>query len=296
MHRRPGIIAVLVVAGLMPSVAGHTQSVRLRYYYQPGEELRYEVKLNGNGTINAPILGRNDPMDMTGRMIYSQKVQSVDAQGNATVQMTVQDWNVNATWGLDVLPVALNLPPLTMKVTPSGKVLSTEVGRAAPGTGADLSGWVGNEALGMDPTFDFAKFFGATRNIGFPLTPVSVGESWEDRTTVALPDGGQLQIDSTSRLVAFKTFAEQPCAQIETTFKVPLNVALSQLGIPFKLEGTESGRLTNYFAYQQGRMLSTSGAVDAQVTMSGSVDLGGGRSQDVAVSMASRTNVQVKLQ
>lgn len=296
MRRRRQYVVMAVVAGLALSNSAGAQSVLLRYSYRPGEVLRYVVTLSGDGTINAPILGRNDPMELSGRMVYAQKVEAVDAQGNATVRMTVEESTVSATWGLDVLPVALNLPPITMRVTPSGKILSTEVGQAPPATGADLSDWVGSDALGVDQTFDFARFFGATRNIGFPTRPVSLGEVWKDRTTVSLPDGAQIRIDSTSRLAGFKKVDGEPCARIDTGFKVPLDVQMAQLGIPFRLEGSESGKLTNYFAYRLGRMLRTSGVVEAQVTMSGTVDVGGGRTQEVAVSMLSQVNLQVELQ
>ena len=284
-------LLALIVAFVVGAVAVG-QSVQLRYAYRQGERLRYDVTLKGNGTISSPTLGQNDPFEMSGTLAYVQDVQKVDQSGNATLHTVVQDSTINATWGGQPIPVALALPPLTVQTTPTGKILSCTVASAStqqlPGlglAGADMA----------TQAFDFSKFFGSTQNIGFPVAAVSPGSEWADTSTVTTPDGARLVITSSSKLLGFADYQGVRCAKIYTTYKAPISLEMVQLGIPFKLAGSEEGTMTAYFAPAEGRLIASLGKVVADLTMSGQVAVGGERQQVVAVGMQSQTDVRVRL-
>jgi hypothetical protein len=288
--RRASCVAILL---LCLGTAASAQLVQLRHKYRQGERLRYGVTLKGNGTISSPTLGRSDPFDMSGALTYVTDVQKVDAAGNATLHIVVEDSSINATLGGQALPVTLNLPPITAKVRPTGKIDSCTVAAPMSQQLPDLGGLSGAGA--MTEAFDFTKFFGTTQNVGFPSHPVSPGSEWSDSVTITTPEGAKLQMKTKSKLLGFSTYQGRHCAKIRTAFTVPLSMQMAQLGIPFVLSGSEEGTVTTYFALAEGRMIGSVGKVMTDMTMStGLAGVGAGQ-QSVSASMRSQTDVRVSL-
>ncbi len=284
-------VAVVILLGI--GVAASAQSVQLRYKFRQGERLRYDVTLKGNGTISSPTLGQSDPFEMSGSLRYVTEVQKVDAAGSAILHTVVEDSSINATVGGQAVPLTLNLPAITTKLTATGKILNCTVAAPMSQQLPALGGLSGAGAA--TEAFDFTKFFGATQNIGFPSRPVSPGTQWSDSVNITTADGAKLQIKSNSKLLGFTTYQGRRCAKIRTTFTAPLSMQMAQLGIPFALTGSEQGTMTTYFALAEGRMIGSVGKVTTDITMSTGLGGIGAGQQSASASIRSQTDVRVNL-
>ncbi|MFQ5809775.1 MAG: hypothetical protein ACE5JM_09175, partial [Armatimonadota bacterium] len=189
------------------------------------------------------------------------------------------------------LPLTVDLPAVTAKTSPRGKILSWSVAGPAsqqlpalglPGAGA-----------ATEP-FDLTKFFGTTQNVGFPRQAVTAGSEWSDTATITTAEGVKINVSNRSKLLGLVNYQGRRCAKIRTTFVIPLSMQMAQMGIPFVLSGSEQGTVTTYFALAEGRMIASMGKVRTDITMgTGMPAMATG--QSVAVSMQSETDVRANL-
>jgi hypothetical protein len=194
-------------------------------------------------------------------------------------------------WRGQPLPVTLDLPPITAKVSPSGKILSCTA--AAPASQQLPSMGLSGPGAATQ-AFDLTKFFGTTQSAGFPRQPVAPGSEWSDSATITTAEGAKIKVSTTSKLLGIVNYRGRQCAKIRTAFSVPLSMQMAQMGIPFVLTGSEQGTVTTYFAVAEGRMIGTVGKVQTDMTMgTGMPAMGTG--QSVAVTMKTETDVRVSL-
>ena len=290
-RRHASLVVVLILAW---TVAAH--AVALRYKFSPGETLQYQTKLGGQGTITA--MGRTDPVTMSGWLVHQQSVRSVDRAGRATLVVSVPRSSLQATWAGQALPANVSIPPMTLVVTPTGQIVSSQVQQAAGGADAGqlgqlLGGAGGLGALGADPTgFDFGKFMASVENLGFPAGDVQPGQSWTDQTVVNSPNGQQITIKSSSRLAGFSSYAGRQCAQITTTYSLPLTLSLPFLADMVQMTGSQTGNNQTFFDLAAGHPLHSQGTVVSRMTLR-APDLGNGQATEV--SIRANLNVQTDL-
>jgi hypothetical protein len=228
---------------------------------------------------------------MSGSLRYVSEVQKIDSSGNATVHTVVEDSSLTATWMGQPIPMTLQLPPVTTRMAPTGKILSCTVATSAsqqlPSLGLSGTG-------AATQAFDLTKFFGTTQNAGFPRQPISPGTEWSDTATITTAEGSKINVSSTSKLLGLVTYRGRQCAKISTTFSVPLSMQMAQEGLPFVLSGSDEGTVTTYFALAEGRMIGSVGKTHTNMTMGTGLP-GVGTGMGISVSIQCQTDVRVAL-
>jgi hypothetical protein len=163
-----------------PLAAG---TVLMRFKYVQGEVLRYHMTMNM--AMSIPMNGQSMPMNTTADMTTTQTVQSVDAQGNATLIATIDNPNMNMTMNGQPFPLPASATDslktgYTEVISPLGGILSMKANAPA----AQAGGSAGMAAPGMPSVtgmFGQGQLSGLT---ALPDHPVKVGDIW--RTTGSL--------------------------------------------------------------------------------------------------------------
>jgi hypothetical protein len=288
------ILAAAAVAALGLAPAAGAADVALRYKMAPNQTLTYECSTNGEGTIEA--MGRTDPLTMAATFTYTMTCAAKDETGNMTIVHRVLNPVVEATWGSQVLPVALNIPVVTTVISPTGKVLKTTVERPQPVASADgggLAGQLGGGLMG-DATFDVGQFFGELHGPGFPAKAVHPGNRWKDAVRMTTQAGEPMVLGYVTRFLDYAVLSGRSCARLQTDFDLPLALSL-QGGPLFNLSGSQTGSQVAYFDYAAGKMIRYDGTTDTAMTMA-TPQLFGAAGNQVAAVMNLRSMTSVVLQ
>lgn len=285
MHRTAIICSVLLALVLSCAQAG----VVLTYKMKKGDVLRYQCETTGDGVIQATV--ENGPLTMSSRFQYVLTCDDVDTAGNMTITHRVESLQVQAVWNGENLPVEVNIPPVTMKITPGGKVLATNVTRAATDQGGGLSL---NDAIAQRTQFDVGQFFGDLKGPGFPTQAVEPGSRWKEDVTLNTQSGQPIVVNTTTAFLDYAKLNGVPCARLQTSYTMPLDLSVMGLAL-FKLSGKHTGSQVAYFDYGQGRALRFDGIADTEMVMQTPQLFGGAGANQTMVSMNLRSNTTVTL-
>jgi hypothetical protein len=88
------------------------------------------------------------------------------------------------------------------------------------------------------------------------------------------------------------TYAGRRCAQILTSYTIPLSFGIPEIAQGFQIKGSQQGSNDAYFDIAAGRLLHSGGTVGSQMSMSAPDLRTGGTTQ---VSMGLNLNVQTDL-
>jgi len=254
-----------------------------------GDVLRYRCETTGDGVISAT--GQNGPLTMSTRFDYVLSCDDVDAQGNLTVTYRVEDLQVDANWNGQRLPVELQVPAITMKMTPGGKVMATNVARreteeeGAAGSMGDL--------LAQRTQFDVGQFFGDLKGPGFPTDAVEPGARWKETLSLNTQSGQPITVNTTTSFLDYAKLTGVNCARLQTDYAMPLDLSLMNIAL-FKVSGKHTGSQVAYFDYAGGKVLRFDGIADTEMLMQTPQLFGGGANQ-TAVTMNLRSNTSVVL-
>jgi hypothetical protein len=211
MTRRTLGVAALLWLGLAAAALAQDEPVQLRYRFQPGQEFRYRLTINGDLAMTMagikPPPGANIPpripMALSGTYEWVQKVKSVAADGSATVSISLDKMEMTTgVMGMNIamrlapggkLETLMNGQPMAMPpgaapaslpsplyeatISPAGKItgVSTESLRAM----SQLYG--GQNVAGM--------FNGGMPGTGLllPEQPVKPGDTWNTKWDMTIP-------------------------------------------------------------------------------------------------------------
>ncbi len=200
------------------------------YNFQPGELLRYDIFLKGEGevTLTTSSLKREPeklvlPVQFRGRLLQGVKVDSVTAEGAAELSVSYTDFDCTITNQVRDRETTISLTDRIMRVEEAGTVkreimagesefpLNDIVGSAFT-MEIDRRGKILTAHLPPTPgrAFPYMKFEGLLERIQpeFPEAEIPVGTTWSREVQVTAPGGGKpwdrgepwtIKLDSTFR-------------------------------------------------------------------------------------------------
>lgn len=276
-----------VCAGQPAQPAGSGAPVALAYKFKQGRVTRQQVKTTGQlmmqiGGGSAVGASNQIPLPMNMDTVATQKVTAVEANGAATLTVTVESMKTTTNllgqeMVIDAGPkgVTLNgqpmdasaMPagtgtaiaqvvgrPFTMRLSPQGQLIEAET-RSGAAPPASVPGLNTNQVVGGN---------------GFlllPDHPVRVGESWQARLPVQFPLGAgaatEMQMTATSTLKSINTQGGRRVATIETKGQLGPTQAAGSSGKPLQAYAA-----TSLFDVDQGELLRSTAKVDLNVDLS----------------------------
>ncbi|HZP82715.1 MAG TPA: hypothetical protein VFB21_13830 [Chthonomonadaceae bacterium] len=252
---RCGLCALLIAPLAASAGQGGNSPVMLRMKFKPGDVNRYRMTMQMNMTMHMP----NQPQPMTVpvnmMMTMEQKVDSVDAKGNGTVVTTIQNQQVTANGQTAPSP---QVPPVTMRLSPQGKILSTQ-------------GMPANQVTNMmGNPFGSGGANGLT--VLLPAKPVKPGDSWTQ--PVRLP-GSALSGTTKNTLIRYENVGQFRTARIHTVANLTLKMMMDGQGQPAKtaskaasiIQGNIKIAGDNNFAVAEGKLVRMAMNGDAAMKM-----------------------------
>lgn len=279
-------LMIICVVGLLATLTVAEAEVTLRYGFRAGETLVYDCSSTGQGLIQA--MGRTDPLLTQANFLYTVSCTGVGQDGSMTLVHEIQEPQITASWGGQPIPANVNIPTVVTVIEPGGRVLSTEVQRAAA---ADVTDDLGATMPGTG--FDVGQFFGELRGPSFPVEAVGIGSTWQDALTLTTQSGQSMVISYVTTLLDFANLSGRPCARLQTDYDLPLDLSLFG-GQLFNATGTHAGTQISYFDYQAGRLMRYDGTSDTEMTMA-TPQLFGGAGNQTSVHMTLRSVTAVVL-
>jgi hypothetical protein len=180
--------------------------VALALKFTPGQTVRYRVVLTMNGTVARET--ESFPYQVHVEETVLWRVESVDAQGIATVDLSVEDGTV--TMNGQSHPSSSAAPATVLQVAPDGRILSVQDAGVVPGRGAG-TGFPGLDQL--TPVL--------------PVRPVSPGSSWSRAFDQAYPFGeGSLHYTTENRFVRYEDVGRVRTAVVSGSLSVPVEVTV----------------------------------------------------------------------
>lgn len=298
MRSRMTLCAVMAALICLSGLASGAE-VTLRYKMAKGDKLVYLGSVTGNGQIQA--MGQTTPLAMTVDFRYVLECTEVDGDGHLTLVHRFEGLKASAMQGNQPVPVQVQLPTVLTVITPTGKILRTEVQKpeapaatgdagAAGGLGGLMSGVGG---LNGDSPLDVAQLFGSLAGQGFPEAAVHPGSRWKDTLKLTNAAGQAMNVDYVTSFLDCAVLNERPCARLQTDYEAPLDMALTAAQL-FNLTGKTKGTGIAYFDYEAGRVLRYDGMADMLMTMSvPQLFSGGGAGQQATANV--RTTLSVVL-
>jgi hypothetical protein len=220
-RRRTGAIAgavalvVALIAGTLVFVVtqgGDSAEARpLALRFVEGHAETYAIHQTMDGSISSDLLG-DMPLKMDVTQVVTWRVVSVDADGLATIEVSVSEMSGSVN-GIEVPPEAAATPPMEFVIAPDGRIVSA-----------------GGLALGGA---------GQTQGFGFPgmgqLTPilpddgeaVAPGDTWNKEFSQDFPFGeGTIAFTATSTYERNETVDGREAAVIVSELSVPVDFTL----------------------------------------------------------------------
>jgi hypothetical protein len=253
-RRWTGLIVVAVVAvvalvgGLIAFNAiggggGSASAQPLALAFTPGQTETYTTHMTMDGKLDAgELLGGSQPvvMDITQRVTW--EVASVDADGVATVEVTVDEMTGTMN-GMAIPDTASSTGPIAMQIAPDGRILSAGGMSFA---GFDQTGGASFPGMGqMTPLL--------------PDGPVQPGDTWTKDFSQDVPFGeGTIEFTSTSTLERYEDVDGVNAAVVTTEFTVPMDFTIDFAEILDAMGGAE------------GLPTGPTGLADAKIAYGGS--------------------------
>jgi len=286
------ISSALVALGLTfwaaPAAA---QTVQLFYSLKPGQLLRYQCNVTGQGTTEAA--GRRDPITMRAQFVYEMQVLHIQGD-RATVQCRTTDTMIGATYAGQPLPVAVNIPTITVVMDKFGHIISSQVQAAPQSPASPLAGLLGGQLMGGGSagSLDVSQLYGQLHLPGFPQRPVRVGEVWQQQAQVMTASGQPIALAWRTRLIGMEDFDGRRCAKLRTAYSFPLDLLLSaMLRDILALQGNVQGTSTMYFDLDARVPVAFDSVQQTQMKMSAAMLTG----EQVSASMVMRTQLRARL-
>jgi hypothetical protein len=205
-----GIATILVLTGFL-YVATRPGDVALALKFTPGQTVRYRVVLTMNGTVARET--ESFPYQVNVEETVLWRVESVDAQGIATVDLSVEDGTV--TLNGQARPSSSGAPATLLQAAPDGRILSVRDPGVVPGRGAG-AGFPGLDQL--TPIL--------------PTGPVSPGSSWLRAFDQAYPLGaGTVHYTTANRFVRYEDVGQIRTAVVSGSQSVPVEVTMDANGL-----------------------------------------------------------------
>ncbi len=193
--------------------------------FKTGDSTIYTFHMTMNGNLTSDTLG-SQPFAMDLSETISWKVTSVDADGIATIDMTVTDASGTVN-GIPV-PSAVSGTTMTTRIAPDGRFLTAD---GVQLSGAGSTGRVGFPGMGqMTPIL--------------PDHPVAPGDSWSKTFSVPFPFGkGSIDYASESTFDRYEDVNGKNAAVVTTNLEVPLDFTLDfgKLSAAFGGKSTSTG-------------------------------------------------------
>ncbi|MCS7187678.1 MAG: hypothetical protein N3B10_12925 [Armatimonadetes bacterium] len=291
MKRLVGLSVLVVVAfALVGKAALQEREVTLRFKFPVNQVRTYEQQVSGEIAMTMRVLGEEAPfmISVQGKMTETERIESVDKEGVATLVTTVKGRIKTEVTGLPAgveVPPEQDIPPVEtrFKVTPLGKVLEVET--KLP------------EKTEKEPSFPFPSDFAMPQMQGltwqgllFPENPVKVGDTWDISTKIdfKLEDRTvEIEIKGKARLVGFEKVDGRECAVIEATTEIPdFGELVRAVPIPeakgkvrARTEGQANSKI--WFDINEGLIARNETSVDMTMNFSFSLPTG----QSISMSM-----------
>lgn len=325
-HRK--LFPLVVFAALIPMLFSCAKkTVNLEYRFSKGEELKYLMSLEGEGTTSmsglpgqeekAPEVPIKISMNFAYRMVvkdvdekgvadietYLGSVKSVTESGGLKIKMEADEKGARMVQGDTVIKDSPGLKalkeifktPTRMKIDKRGNVLSV----SEPGVAA----------LAL-PQGDFSNLIKQSQ-FSFPEGPVAIGQSWHDKRDLMLGKGVDpkvkkdmdLTLDVTYTLDRLTTKDGRRCAEIsmrgamhakdmKTDVKQGEGSSVSLAMVFDNLNQKIDG--TIFFDVNDGLLVSTHFNIDQDVVMSMSMS-GGEKKMKITSRIKMKLSADVKL-
>jgi hypothetical protein len=226
--KRP--VALLVVVALVAAAGAYffinrkssSDGTALALSLARDASYSYDVHLEMGGTITAQ--GQKVPFNMQLDQTIGWQVQSVDADGTATVIVSTRTGSARINGQLGP---AIPSQTATIRVAKDGRMLSA---------GLQLRGFDNGDFSSLVPGSD--QFMPV-----LPDHPVRVGDSWTKRFDQDLPFGmGRLHYAVDSNLLRYETVDGAQMAVIQSNLRLPLNMSI-ELRKVLGASGDQAARL-----------------------------------------------------
>ena len=267
-----GLLALTVATAALSAGAVRAQTL-LRWKFQPGQTLHYEVQqdVKTKGNVGAQAIG----MTMKMTMDMTWKVDAVDAQGNGSLTMTLdrvrmkadlpQGMSMEYDSASDKEPEglakmlassfkAMLKQPITMKTSPRGKMSDVKVPAAMQG----LLKQANNPAGEMLSAEGMQKLGGMS---ALPEEPIKPGKTWSEKATVKSPMGN-MEVETNFRYLGNVQQQGQTLEKIAQ--KMTMKLAGGEKKLPMEIKKQE-GKGTLLFDNVAGHPVSN--AMKMNMTM-----------------------------
>jgi hypothetical protein len=209
------------VAFALTQRGGSAEAQPLALRFVPGESETYDISMSMDGRITSDLadLGGEIPLDVEMSEVVTWEVVSVDEDGLATVELTVEEVSGSVS-GFAIPTAGTEVPPTELVIAPDGRIVS--VAGVPLGSFGDLPGFPGMNQL-------------------TPILPdegvaVAPGDTWTKEFSQEMPFGeGSIEVTTTSRYDRNEEVDGREAAVIVTEMTVPIDFSfdagdLSALG------------------------------------------------------------------
>ncbi len=225
----------------------------LRLKYQEGEQLTYETKVNGVGSVH--VLGQAQALDMLGNMRMLVTVEDVDDQGNYTLlmDMDVADLVVRMA-GSPIAPPQQRIKARTT-VSPRGETLDIQVLQEPRATSAQ-SPWNSEMAGMLTGGLDLKSLLIGQKVAAFPEEAVQPGSKWSGTAPDVQIRGQQAPIEIATLYEGNCQVGDRACARLDSTCTIQA-AELGQIAAMLGMSGTTTTETRSWFDLEAGRIIAS---------------------------------------
>lgn len=223
------------------------QSTLLRFKFSPGSTHRQKTSMTMKMSYSGAGMPPGSAMTMTSNAVQTLKVLNVAKDGTATIKTTTE--SVGGTVNGQASPSKSIPKPITMRMSPSGKVSGLQMGTQSAG-GVSLSGLQNMQASTI-----------------LPDKPVSVGSHWSSTINM----GSGKPITFTSKLLKLSKSGKDQLAEILSTGSMDPSSFGQMLGSTaggMKMNGTINFKFTFVLNLSKGWITGQTGGATFNMQMS----------------------------
>jgi hypothetical protein len=223
-----------------------SSGLKLRYRMKPGSKDKYAFRYVLN--IKS-IAGKTDGAD------YLKDIEGAEG----AIIRSVED--------------AMDDDSSLIQITPSGTLRTLSAGRSIPVTLNETPYYCVQDGTGHADYSIKSSQSGQAVSLNLPILPagkVKIGTTWRSRETVFkdILSGVSVDLPLSNKLESLEWEKGYPCAKIVSTFSGSVRVPFSKM-VPGSVNVT--GERITYFAYQTGRIVSSTTTATADADVSGNV-------------------------
>ncbi len=275
MKRTVGLwILGFVVIALAGRGAVQEREVTLRFKFPANQTRTYEERVSGEMAMTFQLPGQEVPLTISlqGKLTKTERVESVDKEGVATLVVTAKGRIRAEVTGLPTEgPPEQDIPPIQtrLKVTPLGKVLEAQV---------KLPEELGKGKVPFSPNLAVPQMQGFSwRGFLLPENPVKPGDTWDISTKIDFKTEDrtvEVDVKGKARLLGFEKVDGRDCAVIETTVEIPDLGELVQVTAKVlpesKVDARSEGQATSkiWFDIAEGLIVRNETTVDMTMNYS----------------------------